>query len=148
MKSIPKFWLVSKIWWKHGRKTCIFCGWVAGCSTFFFVHTPVLSCPYTRATIGLRLRFAWKIVKSPSHCPPPNLISVLVHVIRVLSWIRSIPRSTGTGTESVPAIDNFCYPVPVPFPYSDFPNHSVPVPVTFQHFPILSVPVTFPSMDS
>ena len=23
-----------------------------------FVHTPVLSCPYTRTTLGLRLRFA------------------------------------------------------------------------------------------
>ena len=99
---------------------------------------------YDRPAASLRL----KNCKIPFTLPPPNLISVLVHVIKVLSWIRSIPRSTGTGTESVPAIDNFCYPVPVPFPYSDFPNHSVPVPVTFQHFPILSVPVTFPSMDS
>ena len=63
---------------------------------YIFSSTLVLSCPYTRAMRGPRLRVAQKIVKFPSHCSPPNLIPVLVFVIKVISWIR--PQSLNQTT--------------------------------------------------
>ena len=44
---------------KHQYKTCFFVKRVLGCR-LFFVHTQVLSCPYTRATLDTGPRFTWK----------------------------------------------------------------------------------------
>ena len=48
---------ISKIWGKYNFQECIFCwvvggGWWVVGGVLFFVHTPVQSCPYTRATRG------------------------------------------------------------------------------------------------
>ena len=78
MKSLEKCWLVSKylqiynrnlfknidcfqiFWGKHQRKRVSFVGWVGGrWAVFYFSSTLRFdSCPYTRATLGLRSRFA------------------------------------------------------------------------------------------
>ena len=50
-------WFQNKFWGNTSVKRISFVvGWVGG--ILCFVHTPVLRCPYTRTTLGLRLRFA------------------------------------------------------------------------------------------
>ena len=45
--------------------------------TLSFVHTPVLSCPYTRTKLGLRLRFARnKIFQRSSTADPGECVQV------------------------------------------------------------------------